>query len=544
MLSHKSRSKTRGVTIIELAVILVIVTIALAPIVNMIGGPRSNDGNLTRTTGHQTKQVIFANSMIERALSGDTVAIQCEGAMGGLPSAGNTESCQGTFSQYSKPIYYEWVVRNLSDTLPDGMGNELYDATLNVYTDSDYATSIATFPIKVFNNLGPDEVSPEKTGILISIDISGSMALNSIPGMHYGGNVTTNCNPVDSPYLEYRYEDPAHGYIPPGVALNLFNDSELDVVSFEDTNTSDTPWDDRYPQPGILSMPGPNCNSSSYYNSVLFKNASSAVVKALCNADDSGTPIEDVYGFNMSRIEAARTSLFKFLIDIESDSELYNNIALGFSGFDGHPTPKLYVPTTVTGDMEEADVDGKYPEMRRKFSWINRNGPGAIIPSGSTYMWYTLYKSGQIIFNNMEDETIDNGIVFILTDGRISSNPCIGHSDSYAVQLAAGECFKTNSSAGGGSYPLGADGLVNSFARGTFPGHPGKTLKIFALGLLDDDVNVIRPLFEEGMTKPTGGAYKYSPTTGDMDAIFEDLKYAILKEVLISKVNRYGIDMD
>ena len=54
----------------------------------------------------------------------------------------------------------------------------------------------------------------------------------------------------------------------------------------------------------------------------------------------------------------------------------------------------------------------------------------------------------------------------------------------------------------------------------------------------------IRAVIEEGFTKPTFGDFQYTESVGEMSAVFENIKYAILKEIIQTNAGRYGIEYD
>ena len=542
MAVHKSLTRaykpaTKGITLIEVAVLLLISTIILIPVLRLTGGNTSTQGNITSVSANASREMVLANNQIERVLGSDLTAINCGGGQLN-PAPGGTASCRGVDNVFSnQPIYYEWIVVNKSNNIPSTMNNFLYEVTYNVYSDPAYSTLALSYPFKSFSNTGSPTTSTTRTNLVVVLDVSGSMGAASRGQTSIGG--------VASPYLKYLYTDPNYpSYRPPRspnapwdtTPLNLFNNTELDLTMFKLANDPQTPFDDRFLRPGSLKnfVPGTGCDDPNYYNSVIFTTRNPTGtnrIRNMCNAtiDTPGSTdpnsINVRFNSNLSRIEAARSSLIKFLLTVEGDSALRDNIDLGFITFARNIDFKL--PARKTGLLEQVDGNFQYPNMRRKFSWINRKGNGNIKASGWTNVWDAVYDGAELAFNQ---PGTNNNIIFIVGDGQPTRGNC-----SRGNPTAKGLCM-ASSNVGGVN-----DGLGNSLAMGTFPGHPGKTAKVFALGLMAGDTT-IGPVFREGFTVPTGGVYQYVDNVGDMDQAFEHMKYAILKEVLLQNSARYGMN--
>jgi hypothetical protein len=319
-------------------------------------------------------------------------------------------------------------------------------------------------------------------------------------------------------------------------SLNLFNNTELDLTMFRLANDATTELDDQFLRPGSLKnfVPGVDCDDSAYYNSVIFSTNNATAtqrVRDFCKAtiDTPGSTDPDSVNvrFNekLSRIEAARSSLLRFLLTIEGDASLRQNIDLGFVTFSSNVNYRL--PNRVNGALEKVDTNQRYPETRRFYSWLNRSGPGQIMPGGMTNIWGSVYAGAQVAFNQPGN---NSNIIFLVSDGEPTAGNC-----SSGSPVAMGNCM-ANRNVGGVS-----DGLANALARGTFPGYPGKKAKIFALGLMAGD-NKVGPVFRDGLAVPTGGVYQYADNVGDIDEAFEQMKYSIFKEVLLQNSARYGMN--
>ncbi len=190
--------------------VMFIISLAVVPLVQMMGGPTSADGNAAQITGTKNREALLANTMINKVLAGDYSNFKCSGS--GSPLAFNPQSelptgtlvvnfgrCQSTNG--NTPLYYEWNVLNLSASnnnreLPSQ--NQYFQATFRV-TDKD-RKDLMVMPVNFFYNFGQATKTTSKTGIMFSLDVSGSMA--------WVGN---EMRPVvrkqfASPYMFYKYD--------------------------------------------------------------------------------------------------------------------------------------------------------------------------------------------------------------------------------------------------------------------------------------------------------------------------------------------------
>ncbi|MGE0201879.1 MAG: hypothetical protein AB7P76_13055 [Candidatus Melainabacteria bacterium] len=560
-------ARRAGMTIIEAAVIMAMVALAIAPIVQMIGGPLGDNGNVSRVSGLTNKNMVFANASIEQALAGNLNIMTCGGTMT-LPAKGAAaKSCQGVDTTTSSaPIYYEWIVQNTSGNLPDAMQNDLYDATLNVYADSSYAQTLFTLPTTIFNNTGFTGAGIPKTGIMMILDGSASMGAPADefpwPTSTVGLNAYMEFKwKTSSPFFKYQYTDPAYpAYTPPFAGLNIDNDAELDIVSYKQNDDPATTNDDRYPRLGAPLKTGQLPNTcAGYKTSNLFdwqnlthvnSNGPSAygpitppdtvsisnkrwIVEKLCSVT-SDAQLASLYQLYMSRLEVSRSSFLRMLLTIESDSQFSDNIKLGFISY-GDASDKQ-VPATITGAMEAANVSHRYPNMRRRLSWINRDGPGSIMASNQSNMWQAVYDGAKILYNQPD---VESRVIVLLTDGVMSAyTPCAFETGDNALNAQlAGDCFLNNGAMWGQS-----TGLSRALGNGTFPGYPGKKIMIHTVGILEpDETGVMIPFLKQGLSDPTGGTYSFAATVSEIESVFDGIKYTILKQALITQVARYGI---
>jgi hypothetical protein len=67
----------RGITLIEVAVLLLVAGVMLVPILKLTGGNTSAEGNVTTVSGNASREMVLANNQIERVLGSDLSAIDC-----------------------------------------------------------------------------------------------------------------------------------------------------------------------------------------------------------------------------------------------------------------------------------------------------------------------------------------------------------------------------------------------------------------------------------------------------------------------------------
>ncbi|HEY9686047.1 MAG TPA: hypothetical protein V6C52_03635 [Coleofasciculaceae cyanobacterium] len=501
--------RVKGLSLIELGVVMVIISLALVPLVQMIGGPnsRNGQGSAQRLNALRSKEMVLANALIERALSSDFAAFNCNNGFNpatGLPATGQTINLPAgnrcTDNTYNDPLYYQWTVRNADNSnaiVPTG--NHYYQLVLNVWNQPTGGTPLLTLPTTVFWNESGSSGGSNTTGIVIVQDISGSMTSGKFNGS------PVSFSPA-SPYLNYRYSDPSVGYVPnPAIALPWNDNSQLDLVSALDVNNPQTAWDDRYPKPGVLGVTA--CTGAS----PLWNNTGGRMipVREICQANGgpNGNAWQATMNDHLSRIEAARSSLLSFLLSIEADPDLHENTKLGFITFETN------VINRVT-PLEASDASNRYPQMRRKLSWINRQGPAAarIYASGSTNMYGGLQRGAQIVF---ADNTLDNRIIFLVGDGE----PTVAPTNHAAFQT-----------------------LATQIGNGTFPGANGKTASVFTLGLLSGDVGLPIYLRDDIANRTPGGQFFFAQNMGDVSPMFDQIKYQIQRVILLNKSNRYNVD--
>jgi type II secretory pathway pseudopilin PulG len=527
-------SRVKGLSLIELGVVMVIISLALVPLVQMIGGPNSQggQGNAQRLNALRSKEMVLANALIERALSSDFGAFNCNNGFDpatSLPTTGQTVNLPAgnrcTDNTYNDPLYYQWTVRNADNSnaiVPTG--NHYYQVVLNVWNQPTGGAPLLTLPTTVFWNEAGSTSGVNTTGIAIVQDISGSMVWGSSDGTP--GSV--NSGGAASPYLKYRYTDPAYPAYTPDLPLDINDNTQLDVVSSHWSDEPQTPWDDQYIHPGILGIPltlnenngqawscanaNPGANSKWWSGATnpwnldgsggFYGKQRKENIQQLCGADSSNWSA--VMNENLSRIEAARSSLLNFLVSTEADPELYQNTKLAFLTFSTNVQSRV--------PLESVNGSNRYPNMRKQLTWLNRTGPGIIPASGSTNMYAALQQGAQTVFS---DPNLDNRIVFLVTDGAPTVAPT-GHASFI--------------------------NLATQIGNGTFPGANGKKATIFTLGLLSSDPQLPIYLRDDIANRTPGGQFFFAQNVGDVGPMFAQIKYQIQRVILMNKSNRYNVD--
>ncbi|HEY9744765.1 MAG TPA: vWA domain-containing protein [Oculatellaceae cyanobacterium] len=511
----------------ELGMVMVIISLALAPVVKMLGGPTTEQGNAVQVIGQKSKEILLANTLIEKALAADyTYTFGCESTntqfkpadpKAGFPTAGkwaNLPASPCESKNYNQSLYYQWTVRNMDQTTGTGLPdkNHYYTAVLNVWSDPSQPP-LLSLPASFYWSEGGITNEVGKTGIAVILDTSGSMCWGKTD------NTPACYNGLASPYLKYRFADTGYNPSPSSINMgNIRNNQNLDIVSLKATNEPDTEWDDRYLGSNIHGAGACDTaanNDALWTNSLwsLSNNTGKAHVRALCKLTGrNGAGWGGILDSNFSRIEAARSSLLSFLTSIEANPDLYQNVKLGFITFGSNVTNQV-VP------LESADSQNQFFAMRRKFTWLNRSGPGLISATTNTNMYDALQRGADVLYN---DSTLTSRIIFFVGDGE----PTVGKTDMKS--LAA---------------------LSKSIGEGTYAGAKGKKITVFSLGLLSQKINkstgnrYLDDYLKTSMSDLTpGGTYNFAQTIGEMAPIFEQISYQIQRMVLLNKGSRYNLD--
>jgi hypothetical protein len=265
----RHRRHAFGLSLVELALVMVIISLALVPVVQMVNGSRSQSGEGTaeRVTALKSKEAIVANSLAEEALSGNFSRFNCDGGgnplafdpASDLPTSGNSRTYgRCTDTTYATPLYYQWSLVN-APGMPKQ--NEYYQAALNIYAQPTDGQPTLTLPINFFRNTGSYAQTQQRTGVMLALDVSGSMVwgvstgfpgginptiLNPAAGVDYADTYCHGPNCLGSPFMFYRYDRMRFAGNTWGVAfnpasvpgmlpgtkrawLNMWDNSELDL---------------------------------------------------------------------------------------------------------------------------------------------------------------------------------------------------------------------------------------------------------------------------------------------------------------------------
>ncbi len=543
----------KGLSLMELGVIMVLMSVALVPVVKMIGGPTSDKGNAVQMTGLKNKEAILANTMVNKVLAGDYSSFRCSGGnpvafdpLKDLPTGTSVQTfgrCKA--ANGNNPLYYEWTVLNLTASnngtaLPSK--NQYFQASFNV-TDQN-GVSLLTMPINFFNNTGAQDEQTENTGVMVALDRSISMS---------GARVYPHLavfNNTAAPYLQYRYKPIPSGYNatwgftfpaspPENPVLNKWDNKQLDLVygkqiagspSGKDPD-SDTPNNETYPFKGVLSSGDCSTNADSKWNPnsanvdknlmytfqpniILNKGWRDYAVKPLCEQKNNFNDWSiNVINEKLSRFEAARTAALQLMLKLEEKPSVANSIELGFFPWGSYAASEHEAP------LEKINKNGFFEKNREKLLWVNRTDPtnrnnttDPIYMEGGTQINYGL----QYARKRLLEKKYDRRIVVLLTDGEPSPN--------------AG----SNSNAG-----FGGGGLRDYTKQnlGCGVADSKKRITLFTVGLIAADEKLMKDMAE---ATPSGQGF-FAKDITSLTPIFETVAYQIQKLSLISTADRYGL---
>lgn len=218
----KRTDSQRGFSLIEVAITMVLIFVAVAAIVRMVGGPKpriiQGDQSFASTSQYaafKSKEFLLADSMIESIFAGDLRPMERPADAGlatnnacGIPLAGVTEftsiggTCVNTSSRGN--FFYRWAIRRIiqgndvpgnfsplaGPSLVGGgpgferriaipVGNEYYIGTLRFFANQNDADNgnnpTVTLPFSIFyNTQEPSRIEAHVASTLV-FDTSGSM---------------------------------------------------------------------------------------------------------------------------------------------------------------------------------------------------------------------------------------------------------------------------------------------------------------------------------------------------------------------------------
>src|SRR5690349_15128080 len=105
-----NRLSAKGFSLIEMAVVLLMISIAIAPIVKLSGGPTSDEGNSTQVGGIKSKELLTGNTILERAMSGDSTVL-----ISGCRNNSNNCLASQVGINYNKDVRFNWKTTQMND---------------------------------------------------------------------------------------------------------------------------------------------------------------------------------------------------------------------------------------------------------------------------------------------------------------------------------------------------------------------------------------------------------------------------------------------
>lgn len=586
---HGSRARHAGLSLIEIGVVMIVISLSLAPVIRMIGGPSGASGNSAEVNSLKSKEALLANTMIEKVLAGDFSAFTCNNAgspvafnpktdlpvaVNAISSVRRYEPCKS--SNASADLWYQWTVVHLNNAnnnndMPDQ--NRYYQGTLNVM-DAD-KNRLLTLPANFFYNDGPINGKAENTGIMLSMDRSGSMAWSS--------TVENNMMPVSgfsSPFMFYRYKafptsgdggwgawgTPFPANPPYKTVLDKTNNSQLDMVYAKQVKWSGpgpsptkdgedpvapTPYHEAFPfakaNPSIPNyniwgqgvLGSGNCiapNDNDWIGPMSQdKNLAytflpearqplsklpwnrkfdrRSVIQSLCAEKKTLTEWSNTVNTKLSRIEAARTASLALLLNLESKPNITKSLEIGFIPWGSYAAAEHKVAM-------EKPINGLFPNMRDKLLWINRADPADINSAKPVKL-----EGGTQIHDGIEFArqqllagSYDRRIIVLLTDGE--PNPNVGSN-------------------GSGAYGTGGLRDYTKASLGCGVADPNRRITLFTVGLLQADQKLLQDM---AYSTPSGQAF-YADDIQDLTGIFETVSYQIQKLALLDTVDRYGLSV-
>lgn len=592
----------RGISLAEIALMLLIASIALIPVMGNAGSKTQATGNNTSVldaTRQQSKMVTAANSLMESALTGQiaindspfgNLAANSMNTTNMVPQGGTYTSSPYRFDE-AGDLYYQWVLKDVSyrknnaNQFIDNWGrpvvgtpdlvrrrasippdeNRIISATLKIYGTNPSSGStppamvLPTFFFAMEDNV---QVTDPKTGIVVVLDVSGSMAWPTAPG------ALGSVNGVASPFLRDRFfRTPASLPADPTqlaqVVLDPQNNSELDLVfsSFQDDPA--TQFDERYLLGAGGVGAGPNildndCDLSTDMNQTNF-NAPGGImpflyagnimagnntngtnrraINRLCSTKLNQADADAKVNANISRIEAARSAMVSFLLALEGNQNVANNMSLGYVTFQSENQERIRVPMeTATATPDPLDgflLKPRFVENRTAFLMTNRDGSQstepAILQGGGTWIYGGLQAADRML--NPTTTTRDS------TDLCRIHDPGGPYSNKIIVLISDGEPSPSsgrNTRVANPSNPM-QSGLVQT---ADCMGRHNTT--IFTIGVIGDDPQTMSPI----ATFTTGGQYFRATEVSELRRIFDQLAQQVERNILLAAAQRYQVDYD
>jgi hypothetical protein len=180
----------------ETAVILMLLSVSLVPMVQMMGGDKVADEQgktITDSSKQKMREVTVANSLMEQALLGNIGLPNFD--LSQLTPNSSVNTGIQTYTNYNRTMWYDWTLLNQSfqiqndgtlrmdrngQPLPLVKGNWLASATLKVYPSANSQSPSLVFPTTLSQRqLSGQPGNASRIGIMLVLDTSGSMAWSS-----------------------------------------------------------------------------------------------------------------------------------------------------------------------------------------------------------------------------------------------------------------------------------------------------------------------------------------------------------------------------
>ncbi len=562
----------KGLSLIEVGLVIVILSMVLAPIVANIGGKGPNQNGMVTVasaTRHHMRQVSSANAIMERALAGDT-AIMGNVNLTTLTPQQQLTTNRSAFTGDRVPVWYDWTLQDISYQL-DANGNVIQvngqplarvernfvtEATLNVYQGQNDANPLLTLPTFIFrNNTGGNTGALNRLGVMVVLDISASMAFaNEDPtanpsAQHVPPLLQVSTNPdrfLASPYLRFRH---AGGQL----ALNATQNDQLDLVVLQEFQNPGTVFDDMY-LPGqngsavrfndcqeLTQFPGHNGFSLALRSpasvdttqEVISYNVANSQFELLTPSEAAtqlGTPVRELCRVNhssynadpiqmsnrhLSRIEAARSALLNFMLRLESTPILTSLTRVGLMTFATQSQSDNSSFVTVRSALEDA-TNGRYLNLRQQLIRINREGPGGIYLAGGTPIYDALNRAAQELYN---DTSLNQRLIILITDGQPQPNS-------------------------GNNTPAGIRALARQLGAGTYPGANNQPTTLYTVGLIGANVPFLDSLIVENEAPGrVDGESFAAASVAETFSIIDRVAFATIRQAYLTNTCRYGINV-
>jgi hypothetical protein len=543
------RRPQAGFSLIELALVIMVVSAALVPVLGQMGAKNQRQGDAAPTLAAVSREkgatLVAGNTLMERAIAGEILNGSNAGAdvllnlATSLPNGGTHTTTRNSFGN-AQPVYYEWVLKDVSfrmndlgqlvnkqgNVIPVGsseaipvtpLGYRSVQATLKIYRSSTDTEAAAVFTTYLSRQVPGIPQGNATTGIQVISDISGSMCEtgdNARPALSASG--------VCAPFLIDRFHR--------GGPAQLFDDAQLDLTLAQIADDPSTPYRDDYPAANVLGLPGtfdassdtaiPSINDSAardpyevfFMSSALnhpkpwwWITGANGQIKRLSQNKTGWTAAQVTNNINtyQSKMEAMHNAMLGFLVNMESNTFLMDSIRLGYTTFSSNATLKLPLSSA---ELLNHPVTGqpirRFRQLRDSFSWINRRdstlGTRAILAGGATNISESLSVSAGAL---NADPNITQKIMILLTDGE----PTAGITNS--------------------------NSLIN-YTKSTV-GDNGITL--FTVNMMDGDFNLLKKMAE---ATPNGAAFDVQ-NPSELQGIFEQIAWEVQRIALDNLSDRH-----